>query len=224
VDLDEAVAVLARWRARDTVVVAEERVAFDAELAALVARRPGGETVAWRTVETAQIDGMCREVRVPGDLDEATAREGAELAQRVASHVGAVGVLAVELFAVDGRLLVNEIALRPHNSGHWTIEGAVTSQFENHLRAVLDLPLGATDLAAPTVATVNILGASDGAAPSVDDALDDPYVKVHLYGKAPRPGRKLGHVTVTGSEADDVAARARRAAAALGTPIAQVAR
>ena len=140
---------------------------------------------------------------------------------RVAEHLGVVGVLAVELFDTADGLVVNEVATRPHNSGHWTIEGATTSQFENHLRAVLDLPLGATDAVAPAICSVNVFGATSGAAPgALAAALAEPTAKVHLYGKAPRPGRKLGHVTVVGTDPADVAARAWRAAAALGTPVA----
>jgi len=219
--LAEAEAALRQWRTQGRRVVAEAPCEFRAELAALLARRPGGEVAAWRVVQTNQVDGVCREVRVPGAVSDATALEAAELARRVAEHVGVVGVLAVELFDTADGLIVNEIAVRPHNSGHWTIEGATTSQFENHLRAVLDLPLGATDLVAAAVCSVNVFGGSDGADPgSLAAALAEPTAKVHLYGKAPRPGRKLGHVTVVGADADDVAARAWRAAAALGTPIA----
>jgi 5-(carboxyamino)imidazole ribonucleotide synthase len=131
-----------------------------------------------------------------------------------------VGVLAIELFWTGGQLLVNEIAARPHNSGHWTIDGAVTSQFENHLRAVLDLPLGSTGPIAPAVASVNVFGDPDGTDPAAvlaaGLAVDGAHV--HLYGKEPRPGRKLGHVTVCGDDADDVRSRAWAAALALGTP------
>ena len=220
-DLGHAAEAVRRWRDGGVEVVAEARCAFRAELAALVARRPGGEAVQWRTVQTDQLDGVCREVRVPGSVDEATARRAAELAGRTAELLSVVGVLAVELFdTVDG-LVVNEVATRPHNSGHWTIEGATTSQFENHLRAVLDLPLGATDAVAPAICSVNVFGAADGAGPgALAAALEEPTARVHLYGKASRPGRKLGHVTVVGTDAGDVAARAWRAAAALGTPVA----
>jgi 5-(carboxyamino)imidazole ribonucleotide synthase len=219
-EFDAAAEAVRRWRERGIAVVAEAPCAFRAELATLVARRPGGEVVQWRAVQTDQLEGVCREVRVPGDVDDATARRGAELARRVAEHLGVVGVLAVELFDTADGLVVNEVAVRPHNSGHWTIEGATTSQFENHLRAVLDLPLGATDVVAPVICSVNVFGAADGAAPgALAAALAEPTAKVHLYGKAPRPGRKLGHVTVVGADADDVAARAWRAAEALGTPV-----
>jgi 5-(carboxyamino)imidazole ribonucleotide synthase len=218
--MDEAVAAVSRWRADGVAVVAEAPVAFDAELAALLARRQGGDVVAWRTVETDQVGGVCREVRVPGAVTDRTQEAAAGIARRVGEHLGVVGVLAVELFDTADGLLVNEVALRPHNSGHWTIEGATTSQFENHLRAVLDLPLGATALVAPAVCSVNVFGAEERTPPdALAAALAEPAARVHLYGKAPRPGRKLGHVTVLGTDADDVAARAWRAAGALGTPV-----
>jgi len=218
-DLPAVLEATRRWRTAGTRVVAERRVAFRRELAALVARRPGGQTVAWRTVETAQVDGMCREIRVPGGVDDATSRAAAQLAARIAELLGVVGILAVELFDADEGLLVNEVAMRPHNSGHWTIEGAVTSQFENHLRAICDLPLGATDQLAATVTTVNVLGGEDplarGALASV---LGVEGAHLHWYGKSHRPGRKLGHVTVVGEDPTEVAERAWRAAGALGTP------
>jgi 5-(carboxyamino)imidazole ribonucleotide synthase len=219
--LEEAVDAVRGWRARGVTVVAEAPCSFRCELAALVARRPGGEVAQWRCVQTDQLEGVCREVMVPGALDESTALDAAALARRVAEHLGVVGVLAVELFDTADGLVVNEVATRPHNSGHWTIEGAVTSQFENHLRAVLDLPLGATDLVAPAICSVNVFGSADGTGPgSLAAALDEPAAKVHLYGKEPKPGRKLGHVTVVGTDAADVHARAWRAAAALGTHVA----
>jgi 5-(carboxyamino)imidazole ribonucleotide synthase len=183
--------------------------------------------VLWPAVETAQLDGVCREVLVPGRLDSDPAMAGVaeqarELAREVADVIGSVGVLAVELFWSAGRLLVNEVAARPHNSGHWTIEGSTTSQFENHLRAVLDLPLGVTDPTAPAIASVNVFGAADGRLPEagLPEALAVAGAHVHLYGKATRPGRKLGHVTVTGTTADSVRERAWAAARALGTPVA----
>ncbi len=201
-------------------VLVEERVRLDAEVAVLVARRPSGEAVAWPAVETAQVGGVCREVLVPGCLPAAVLREALDLGRRVAEVVDAVGVLAVELFWSDGRLLVNEIAARPHNSGHWTMEGAVTSQFENHMRAVLDLPLGATAPQHPQVASVNIFGGAAGEDPLalLPRGLAVTGAHVHLYGKVGRPGRKLGHVTVCGDDADDVRRRAWTAALAMGTP------
>ena len=202
-------------------VLVEEMVPLRAELAIMVARRPSGKPVAWPAVETAQVGGVCREVLVPGRLPPELMAEAVTLGQRVAGIVEAVGVLAVELFwSTDGRLLVNEIAARPHNSGHWTIEGAVTSQFENHLRAVLDLPLGTTALQHARVASVNIFGGAVGQDPValLPGGLAVAGAHVHLYGKEGRPGRKLGHVTVCGDDAIDVRSRAWAAALAIGTP------
>jgi 5-(carboxyamino)imidazole ribonucleotide synthase len=216
-DAAQAAAVTAPLAGR---ILLEEMVPFEAELAVMVARRPSGETVTWPATETAQVGGVCREVLVPGRLSQDVVDRACALAQAVAEIAGAVGVLAVELFWSKGELMVNEIAARPHNSGHWTIEGAVTSQFENHLRAVLDLPLGATTLPQAQVASVNIFGGADGADPRafLPRGLAVPGAHVHLYGKGARPGRKLGHVTVCGDEAEDVRARAWAGALALGTP------
>lgn len=216
--------------ATGTPLLLEAFVPWEAELAVVVARRPAGEAVAWPPVETAQVDGVCREVLFPGRLDPAVAERAAEVARQVAQVAGSVGVLAVELFLAGGQLLVNEVAARPHNSAHWTIEGSVTSQFENHLRAVLDLPLGSTAPAAAEVASVNVFGApspgpgsddghADGPEAGLARALAVPGAHVHLYGKAPRPGRKLGHVTVCGNDAAVVRQRAWAAARALGTPV-----
>jgi 5-(carboxyamino)imidazole ribonucleotide synthase len=197
--------------------VAEAHVDIAVEVAALVARRPSGEAVAYPVVLTVQQDGMCRELLSPARVDADVAAKAQALALEIAARIGATGLLAVELFLTrDGDLLVNELALRPHNSGHWTIEGATTSQFEQHLRAVLDWPLGATTPTAPAVATVNFVGR--GAADPADrlpEALAVPGAHVHLYGKAPRDGRKLGHVTALGDDADAALAVAREAAARL---------
>ena len=213
----EAEAVLVR---AGGPVVVEETVPLDAELAVLVARRPSGDAVVWPAVETAQVGGVCREVLVPGRLPDRVVEEAGALGRRVAELVDLVGVMAVELFWSDGRLLVNEVATRPHNSGHWTIEGAVTSQFENHVRAVLDLPLGSAAPQHGAVASVNVFGGADGADPARrrSRALTVEGAHVHLYGKAARPGRKLGHVTVCGDDAEAVRTRAWTAALALGTP------
>jgi 5-(carboxyamino)imidazole ribonucleotide synthase len=202
-------------------VLVEELVPLQAELAVMVARRPSGAAMTWPAVETAQVGGVCREVLVPGRLPPEIMVHAAALGQQVAEIAGAVGVLAVELFwSTDGRLLVNEIAARPHNSGHWTMEGAVTSQFENHLRAVLDLPLGDTARQHAQVASVNIFGGAGGENPVdlLPRGLAVEGAHVHLYGKEGRPGRKLGHVTVCGDDAEDVRSRAWTAALALGTP------
>jgi 5-(carboxyamino)imidazole ribonucleotide synthase len=201
-------------------LLVEEMVPFEAELAVMVARRPSGEIVAWPATETAQVGGVCREVLVPGRLPPDVIEQASALGRRVAEIAGAIGVLAVELFWSGGVLMVNEMAARPHNSGHWTIEGAVTSQFENHLRAVLDLPLGSTDPQHTQVANVNIFGGPGGADPLalLPEGLAVEGAHVHLYGKGTRPGRKLGHVTVCGDDAEVVRERAWAAALALGTP------
>jgi len=196
-------------------LLAEERVAFSRELAVMVARSPMGQAAAWPVVETVQVGGVCREVIAPApDLDEDLAAQATSLGLRIAGELGVTGVMAVELFEVAGAVLVNELAMRPHNSGHWTIEGSTTSQFEQHLRAVLDLPLGDTTPRARWTVMANALG---GQYPDLFRAhlhvmAHDPAVKVHLYGKAVRPGRKIGHVTAWGDDLDEVRARARHAA------------
>jgi 5-(carboxyamino)imidazole ribonucleotide synthase len=204
-------------------LLAEELVPFRRELAALVARSPSGQGAAYPVVQTVQVDGICREVIAPApglNPDVAVAAEA--MALKIAAELGVTGLLAVELFETGhGGLLVNELAMRPHNSGHWTIEGARTSQFEQHLRAVLDLPLGSCAPPAGTFTVMaNLLGGTD---PDIFDRYihvmaADPAVKVHFYGKEVRAGRKIGHVTIVGGPDDDVAAvrdRARRAASYL---------
>ena len=213
--VDEAAEVLASG----VRLLAEQHVALRRELAAVVARSPEGQGAAWPVVETVQRDGICVEVVAPApDLHEDLALEAQELALRLADELGVVGVLAVELFETDEGLLVNELAMRPHNSAHWTIEGARTSQFEQHVRAVLDYPMGATQLTAPWVVMANLLG-GDGE-PDLDRRLHmlmgrDPAIKVHLYGKQVKPGRKIGHVTALGDDLADVRRRAREGAAYL---------
>ena len=204
----------------------EEAVAFTRELAVMVARSPSGQAAAWPVVETVQTDGICTEVLAPApDLDPELAVAAVEGALRIAGELGVTGVLAVEMFEVTDPVtsraayLVNELAMRPHNSGHWTIEGSVTSQFEQHLRAVLDLPLGDPATRDPWTVMANVLG---GEHPDLYPTYRhlmarDPGLKIHLYGKGVRPGRKLGHVTVFGGDggAGSLAAlreRARHAA------------
>ncbi len=198
-------------------LLVEQYVPFRRELAQLVARRPSGELAAWPLVETVQQDGVCAEVFAPAPRAGALPEQARELAERIATELDVTGVLAVELFeAEDGRLLVNELAMRPHNTGHWTIDGAITSQFEQHLRAVLDLPLGDPSPLAPVSVMVNILGGPSGERMPDRYAramADRPEAKFHSYAKESRPGRKVGHVTATGEELDDVVARARAAAA-----------
>jgi 5-(carboxyamino)imidazole ribonucleotide synthase len=205
-------------------LIVEEHVAFDRELAVLVARSPSGQAAVYPVVQTMQRDGICREVLAPAPgLSGVAATAAQRLGLVIAAALGVTGMLAVELFQTPAGLLVNELAMRPHNSGHWTIEGARTSQFEQHLRAVLDLPLGAPVLAAPHAVTVNVLGGDD---PGLHSRLlhvmaADPGLRVHLYGKLVRPGRKVGHVTALGDDVGALRDRARRAASylSLGTEL-----
>ncbi|PKQ25500.1 MAG: 5-(carboxyamino)imidazole ribonucleotide synthase [Actinobacteria bacterium HGW-Actinobacteria-4] len=195
-------------------VLIEEKVPFSRELAIQVARRPAGEVVPWRLVESLQVDGVCAVVTAPAPRASALLeREAWTIAATIAAKLDVVGVLAVELFQVGERLVVNELAMRPHNSGHWTIDGCVTSQFEQHLRAVLDLPLGATTALSPWTVMANVLGGEREQLESALADVTDPDAKVHLYGKEVRPGRKVGHVTVMGADLEDVQARAHAAAA-----------
>ena len=213
---DEAAEVLAHGVA----VIAEEYVGFDRELAVLAARSPHGQAAVYPVVQTVQREGVCHEVLAPAPgLAAGRARDAQRLALELAAELDVTGLLAVEMFETAGGLLVNELAMRPHNSGHWTIEGARTSQFEQHLRAVLDLPLGSPAAAAAQAVMVNIFGGLDpdiyGRYLHVMAA--DPGVKMHLYGKQVRPGRKIGHVTVLGDDVADLRERAARAARYLAT-------
>ena len=200
-------------------ILAEERVDFRRELAALVARSPSGQVAAYPVVESVQRDGVCSEVTAPApDLDAELAVQAQRIAMRVAAELDVTGILAVEMFeARDGRVLVNELAMRPHNTGHWTQDGAVTSQFENHLRAVLDLPLGSPAPRARWTVMVNILGRDVDSGRLYDGYLHamarDPELRVHLYGKEVRSGRKVGHVNVCGDDLHNCLERARHAAA-----------
>jgi 5-(carboxyamino)imidazole ribonucleotide synthase len=196
-------------------LIAEEYVPFDRELAVLVARSPKGQGAVYPVVQTVQQDGICREVIAPAPgLAAGLAVLSQRLGLTIAAELGVTGLLAVELFEAGGELLINELAMRPHNCGHWTIDGAVTSQFEQHLRAVLDLPLGAPAATRPVTVMVNVLGGED---PGLYGRLvhvmaADPGVRVHLYGKAVRPGRKVGHVSVAGDNVQALRDRAWRAA------------
>jgi 5-(carboxyamino)imidazole ribonucleotide synthase len=205
--------------AAGTALLAEAKVELDFEIAAVVARSPFGQGAAWTPVETVQQDGICTEVIAPAPrLSEEQAETAQQLALRIAAELDVVGVLAVELFVErGGALLVNELAMRPHNSGHWTIEGSRTSQFEQHLRAVLDYPLGVTAQTAPVVVMANVLGGPPDTEPALDERVHHlmahwPDVKIHLYGKGFRPGRKVGHVTALGDDLALVRGRARAAA------------
>ncbi len=203
------------WLEAHGELLAEELVPFTRELSAQVARRPGGEAVAYPVVQSLQKDGVCYEVVAPAPgLDDTGQHRIQALALEIAEDLDVTGMLAVELFeTADGRVLVNELAMRPHNTGHWSMDGAVTGQFEQHLRAVADLPLGATTPLAPAAVMVNLLGGSaEDLAPGTAAALaEDPSLKVHLYGKSVRPGRKIGHLTLLGDDAENLLARAHRA-------------
>jgi len=221
-DLAAARAVLAGAAERGVRLLAEAKVPFVRELSAQVARSPHGQAAAYPVVESLQIDGICREVYMPAPgLSEEAALDAQRIALTVAKELGVTGMLAVEMFqTADGAVLINELAMRPHNSGHWSMDGAVTGQFEQHLRAVLDLPLGQVKPVAPVVVMANVLGLD---LPEVYPAYKhvmahDPGVKVHMYGKAVKPGRKIGHVNVLGLPGrsfEDTVERARHAAAYL---------
>ncbi len=209
-DPSHAREIAASFLADGVPVMAEEQVQLRRELSALVARSPFGQGAAWPVVETVQRDGICVQVIAPAPgLSGDTASAAQRLALRLAAELGVVGVLAVELFeTTGGTLLVNELAMRPHNSGHWTMDGARTSQFEQHLRAVLDYPLGDTDAIAPVTVMANVLGAPhapEAPGMTMDERLHHlfarmPDARVHLYGKAERPGRKIGHINFVGSD------------------------
>ncbi|MEU0241121.1 5-(carboxyamino)imidazole ribonucleotide synthase [Nocardiopsis sp. NPDC006198] len=217
-DAEEARAVVDRAAAEDVPLLVEEKVAFSRELAVQVARSPHGQVAVYPVVETVQRGGICHEVVAPAPgLSDEKATRAQELAIEIAQALDVTGVLAVELFETAEGVVVNELAMRPHNSGHWSIEGARTSQFEQHLRAVLNLPLGSPRTNAPFTVMANLLGGTDPDVYSryLHVMAKDPGVKVHFYGKDVRPGRKIGHVTVMGDDHQDLLERARDAAAYL---------
>lgn len=204
-DPDEAEAIVTEQLDKGVTLMVEQAIDFTRELSAMVARSPFGQGASWPVVETVQRSGQCAVVLAPApQLSAELAAEAEQLALRVASELGVVGAMAVELFeTTDGTLIVNELAMRPHNSGHWTQDGARTSQFEQHLRAVLDYPLGDPSPLAPVTVMANVLGAPDAPAMSMDERLHHlfarmPDIKVHLYGKGERKDRKIGHVNVMG--------------------------
>jgi len=217
-DSAEALTVLQRAQENGVRLLAEEMVAFRRELAVQVARSPYGQLAVYPVVETVQRDGVCHEVIAPApglDDDKATAAQ--ELAIDLAHALDVVGLLAVELFETEDGVVVNELAMRPHNSGHWTLDGARTSQFEQHLRAVLDLPLGSPRTTAPYTVMANVFGGTDSGVYRryIHVNAKDPEAKLHFYGKVVRPGRKIGHVNVAGGDPADLLARARGAASYL---------
>jgi 5-(carboxyamino)imidazole ribonucleotide synthase len=218
----EEAAETSSWFEAMSPLLAEAKVEFTRELSALVARTPDGEARAWPVVHTVQVDGVCDEVIAPAlDIPVEVAAAAEDAALRIANELGVTGVLAVELFETPGTgagFLINELAMRPHNTGHWTQDGSVTSQFEQHLRAVLNLPLGATDALAPVVVMKNFLGGDNqdlfSAYPLA--LASEPAAKVHCYGKSVRPGRKIGHVNLAGTSTAEVDSVRRRAAVVAG--------
>jgi 5-(carboxyamino)imidazole ribonucleotide synthase len=202
----------------DIDLIFEERVSIVHELSIQVARSASGAVRCWPVVETVQQGGICVEVVAPAPrLSTALATEAERIGMTIAKELGVVGVLAVELFEAPNGLVINELAMRPHNSGHWSIEGATTSQFQQHLRAVLGWPLGDTRPRARVTVMVNLLGGPNtDLATSLPAALAaSPTASIHLYGKSSRPGRKLGHVTTLGDDLVEARERARRAVAVL---------
>ncbi|WP_051192757.1 5-(carboxyamino)imidazole ribonucleotide synthase [Nocardia jiangxiensis] len=218
-DAEQAAAIAGEQLAQGVPLLAEQKVDLRRELSAMVARSPFGQAAVWPVVETVQRDGQCAVVIAPApELSEELASQAQSLALRLAVELGTTGVMAVELFETqDGALLVNELAMRPHNSGHWGMDGAVTGQFEQHLRAVLDYPLGDTSPLAPVTVMANILGAQNAPEMSMDERLHHlfarlPEARVHLYGKGERPHRKIGHVNILGEDVAQVREKAERAA------------
>jgi 5-(carboxyamino)imidazole ribonucleotide synthase len=211
----ELAEVLSQPISKDVQWLAEEFIPFERELSAQVARSPHPQMIAYPVVETQQKDGMCSVVIAPApNLSPERAVEAQRMAMHIADALDVTGMLAVELFDTGSEILVNELAMRPHNSGHWSMDGAITSQFENHLRAVLDLPLGSPKAKSQWTVMVNVIG---GDFPDMYHAYKhvmarDPHVKIHMYGKEVRKGRKIGHVNVSGEDLDDVLRRAQHAA------------
>ena len=217
-EIEEVEDVMSLELASNVQWLVEACVPFTRELSAQVARSPHGQMVAYSIVETVQVNGMCSEVIAPApNLSDERSAQAQSIAMKIADELDVVGMLAVELFDTGTEILVNELAMRPHNSGHWSIDGAATSQFENHVRAVLDLPLGDPTPRAAWVVMVNVIG---GDFPDMYSAYKhcmarDPGIKIHMYGKEVRPGRKIGHVTVLSQDLNDALRRARHAAAYL---------
>jgi 5-(carboxyamino)imidazole ribonucleotide synthase len=212
----------AEWFEAMSPLLAEAKVEFSRELSALVARTPDGQARAWPVAHTIQVDGVCDEVIAPAlDIPVEVAAAAEDAALRIASELGVTGVMAVELFETPGTgagFLINELAMRPHNTGHWTQDGSVTSQFEQHLRAVLNLPLGSTDVLGPVVVMKNFLGGDNQDLFSAYPAAlaSEPAAKVHCYGKSVRRGRKIGHVNLVGTSAAEVGSLRQRAARVAG--------
>ena len=217
-DRSEAELLVADAATNGVSLLVEQFVGIEQELAGLIARRPGGEFELYPIVETLQRNGICHEVIAPAEIPESIRARAEELTIEVAELTDVVGIMALELFLADGELSVNEIATRPHNSGHFSIEACGASQFENHLRAILDWPLGSAELRAPAAVMANLLGrgAKDlGAGVPAALIAAQPGVHPHLYGKTARAGRKIGHVTAIGQNPEETRARATAAAETL---------
>ncbi|WP_448182047.1 5-(carboxyamino)imidazole ribonucleotide synthase [Arthrobacter sp. CP30] len=213
---EEALTAAEPWFTGGELLV-EQFVPFSRELSVLVARRPSGEAVTWPVVESIQVDSVCDEVLAPAPhLPQGIADAVTRAALQLAEQLGVTGVMAVELFETPGTdpgFLVNELAMRPHNSGHWTMDGSLTGQFEQHLRAVLDLPLGSTDPVAEHTVMKNVLGGenTDIYAAYASALSSGPSAKVHFYGKGVRPSRKIGHVNALASPGEPLASVRQRA-------------
>ena len=182
-------------------LLVEELIDFDFEISVMVARSPHGQAATWAPTQTVQSDGICTMAIAPApDLSESLGQQAQQIALSIAAEIKLVGVMAVEMFVKGDQLFINELAMRPHNSGHWTIDGSVTSQFEQHLRAILDLPLGDTAMTAQYAVMGNVLGGDkqDMYRPYLHLLARTPKLKVHQYRKDVKPGRKIGHVTLLG--------------------------
>ncbi len=211
----DALRVMAEQFERELLIEAFQPIVK--ELVVVVARRPGGNARCYPVSETINVEGVCKEIRSPAAIGSRVATEAMETARKIADELDAQGVIAVEFFLTTAGLVVNEIAARPHNAGHHTIENAPTSQFENHVRAILDLPLGPTHALNKASVTINVIGGMDPVDPAdhLYEALAVEGAHIHLYGKRPRPNRKLGHVTAVGDDMEQVRELAKRAEAAL---------
>ena len=211
----DALRVMAEQFERELLIEAFQPIVK--ELVVVVARRPGGNARCYPVSETVNVESVCKEIRSPAAIGSRVATEAMETARKIADELDAHGVIAVEFFLTTAGLMVNEIAARPHNAGHHTIENAPTSQFENHVRAILDLPLGPTHALNKASVTINVIGGMDPVDPAdhLHEALAVEGAHIHLYGKRPRPNRKLGHVTAVGDDMEQVRELARRAEAAL---------
>ena len=204
--ISSAEELVALYRQINSPLLIEEKLNFDYEIAVMVARSPHGQAATWAPTLTVQSDGICTQTVTPiPDISEELSSRVSHIALTIAQGIDLVGVMAVEVFVVGDQLIINELALRPHNSGHWSIEGSVTSQFEQHLRAVLDLPLGDTSLVAPYAVMGNVIGietekSGDLYRPYLHLMARSPRLRIHQYMKQLRPGRKVGHVTLLGDD------------------------